>query len=194
MMQRSILLAVSWGTLAVATISAVDLPAQKPPIDLPTQKLPVFGGSGGAAFSRDCGAGRVMTGLRGREGLLVDAVGLLCSPVNSDGTLGSETTVGTLAGGGNSGARVSRCPRGQVVIGARIYHGFFVDGISMVCRAWNAGARSFGPANNPASELLGQARGDNEFSICSSSRQPASGIRGRAGAVVDAIGFICDEP
>lgn len=46
--------------------------------DIPPQRLPVFGGSGGTAFTRDCGSGKVLTGLRFRGGMFVDAVGLLC--------------------------------------------------------------------------------------------------------------------
>ena len=30
--------------------------------------------------------------------------------------------------------------------------------------------------------------------ICEAAKQPMVGIRGRASGLVDAIGFICDEP
>ena len=35
--------------------------------DLPPQNLPILGGTGGTAFSRDCGAGRVLSGVRYRS-------------------------------------------------------------------------------------------------------------------------------
>src|SRR3954470_16189159 len=108
-MNRSMLLALSWGTFSLAPLSATDLP---------TQKLPVYGGSGGTAFERSCGAGMVLTGFRYRSGFFVDALGLLCRPVNADGKLGSETTVGTLAGGGGGTSKSVSCPAGSVVASA----------------------------------------------------------------------------
>lgn len=72
---RSFLLSLLGGALVLAPRRAPDLPAQL---------LPVNGGSGGTAYSRDCGAGRVVTGLRMRSALLVDAVGLLCKPVGDE--------------------------------------------------------------------------------------------------------------
>ena len=49
--------------------------------DDPPQLLPIYGGTGGSSFTRDCGAGHVLTGLRYRSGVVVDAIGLLCRPV-----------------------------------------------------------------------------------------------------------------
>jgi hypothetical protein len=57
------------------------------PSDLPPQYLPVYGGSGGTAFTKDCGSGYVLTGLRYRSSLLVDAIGIMCRPVNANGSL-----------------------------------------------------------------------------------------------------------
>ncbi len=180
------LLALSWGTLSLATVSS---------INLPTQLLPVYGGSGGIAFTRSCGAGKVLTGLTYRTGLWVDGVGLLCRPVNADGTLGSETTVGTLAGGGGGTSGSGSCPSGQVVWQVYIYYQSFVNGIDVRCSGWDAGARKmtgyagFGPSFGKRGS--GQpVQGEQ----CEAPTQPAHGIRGRAAAYVDAIGFICDEP
>jgi hypothetical protein len=65
---RQALLAAAWGAMALAPTRAADLP---------TQHLPTLGG-GGSAFARDCGAGRVLSGLRYRAGLVLDAVGFIC--------------------------------------------------------------------------------------------------------------------
>ena len=113
-----------------------------PQADLPTQRLPVFGGSGGTAFTLDCGNGRVMSGVRARAGRLVDAVGLLCRPVNANGTLGSETTVGSLVGGGGGTIETRRCGSGTVLVGLDIHFGNVVDGFSIRCRSWKASNRT----------------------------------------------------
>ena len=63
------------------------------------QDLVIYGGGGGSAFTRTCGNNRVMTGFQYRKGLVIDGIGLLCRPVQSNGTLGSESA-GSMAGGG----------------------------------------------------------------------------------------------
>ena len=108
MITRAVLLALSLGMLSAAPLASSRLPEQL---------LPVYGGSGGTAFSRSCGAGKVLTGLRSRGGVLLDAVGILCRPVLADGTLGSETVIGTLAGGGGGTSGVQSCDRGTVLSG-----------------------------------------------------------------------------
>lgn len=186
-MMRSIVLVMAYGMMSLATSSTA----------LPTQYLPVWGGGGGNAFTRSCGTGRVLTGLQYRVGLLVDAVGVLCRPVQDDGKLGSETTVGSFAGGGNGAANSQSCPSGQVVSGALIIFGSFTDGIHLRCHAWSAGGRTFG-STTQKNLYIGadgvRPGGTSKGESCEASTQPAVGIRGRASAVVDAIGFFCDEP
>jgi hypothetical protein len=184
---RSLLLLMAYGVIPLATSSTA----------LPTQYLPIWGGGGGTGFTRSCGDGRVLTGLQYRVGLVVDAVGVLCRPVQANGTLGSQTTVGSLAGGGNGTAAAQSCPSGQIVVGASIIFGSFVDGIHLRCSAWNASARTFGSTvlknlyiGADGIRPGGSARGE----VCEASTQPAVGIRGRSSALVDAIGFFCDEP
>ena len=186
MIPRSILLALSWGTLSVTPLRSTQLPQQL---------LPVYGGAGGTSFSRSCGVGKVLTGLRFRAGLLVDAVGLLCRPVSATGTLGSESTVGTLVGGSSGTSGTVSCATGSVVIGAGIRHGSYVDALRLNCRRWQASERKFdavGGFTNTIGNSLSIAASDAEQ--CASVTQPAIGIRGRSHSLVDAIGFICDEP
>lgn len=186
MLARSVILGLGWSALALLPMRATDLPEQK---------LPVYGGSGGAAFSRSCGDGRVITGFRYREGMLVDAIGLLCRTVNADGSLGTESTYGTLAGGGGGTSGSISCPSGSVLGGVRVAHGTYVDGIRLLCRAWARSTRSMG-ADTWGSDIdVGNVTlrpGSTER--CESVLQPAVAIRGRENTVVDAFGLICDEP
>ena len=186
-MVRSIVLVMAYGMIPLATSST----------PLPTQYLPIWGGGGGSGFTRSCGDGKVLTGLQYRLGLVVDAVGVLCRPVQANGTLGSQTTVGSLAGGTNGTPNNQSCPTGQVVARASIVVGSFVDGIHLHCRTWNASTRTFGSADMKSLYigLDGPRPGGNiRGNACEASTQPAVGIRGRASALVDAIGFFCDEP
>ena len=182
---RSILLVMAYGVIPLATTSTA----------LPTQYLPIWGGGGGSGFTRSCGDGRVLTGLQYRAGLVMDAVGVLCRPVQADGKLGLETTVGSLAGGGNGTPDSRSCASGHVVGSAEIIYGSFVNAIRLYCHPWSASGRTFG--TNPqfmiarGSSLSG---GTLKGNVCGANTQPAIGIRGRASALVDAIGFFCDEP
>ena len=187
-MVRSILLVMTYGMIPLATSSTA----------LPTQYLPIYGGGGGSGFTRSCGTGRVLTGLQYRVGFVIDAVGVLCRPVQSDGTLGSQTTVGSLAGGSNGTSSAQSCPSGQVVAGASIVFGSFVDGIHLRCHTWNAGGRTFG--STVQETLFLGAGGPRAGGVivrvnnCEASTQPVIGIRGRASSLVDAVGLFCDEP
>jgi hypothetical protein len=185
-MLRSLLLSLSLGTLSLAP----------PPLpNLPPQQLPVYGGTSGPAFTRSCGPGKVLTGLRYRAGALVDAVGVLCRPVNANGTLGSETTVGAMVGGSGGTSGSASCGTGKVVVGATIYFGSFVNGMRIVCRSWDAASRKFlDQSTSMFPQLIGNFFATNHAETCEAPTQPANGIRGRAVSLVDAIGFICDEP
>ena len=104
-------------SLLIAVALCLSSPAALRAENLPPQLLPVFGGLGGTAFTRDCGKGYVLTGLRWRSGAVVDAIGIMCRPVKSDGTLGPETTIGTLAGGGGGSSGAASCGEGRALRG-----------------------------------------------------------------------------
>jgi hypothetical protein len=174
---------------AVVTLAATDQPPQL---------LPVYGGSGGSSFTHDCGARHALTGLRFRTALVVDAVGILCRPVNADGSLGPESTVGTITGGTGGATGTVSCPAGKVIMAADLSYGSYVSYMALECAPWSASAHTFTHTASTGTGLYvgavltphtGYGREQ-----CESNRQPASGIRGRAGAFVDALGLVCDEP
>ena len=176
--------------LALATISMTP-----PALDAP-QYFPIVGGSGGTGFTRSCGAGKVLTGLFGREGMWVDAIGVLCRPVNSNGTLGAQSTVGSAAGGGGGTSTSVSCGSGTVVSEIFIRAGSLVNSVSITCRNWDASTRKFGgplPGNSPGIGRMLTGGADYRHK-CELATQPVNGIRGRAAAAVDALGAICDEP
>lgn len=185
MMKRSMLLALSWGTFSMTPMWATDLPPQV---------APIYGGSTGTSFSRSCYPGQVLTGFRHRTGWLwVDAIGLLCRPVNSDGTLGSETSVGAMAGGGGGTAGSESCPAGSVVAWVSVAYGSFVNGVHFFCRNWDPATRTF--LNERVQLGFGKDLSEPQKQVrCENTKQPVHGIRGRFGWYVDAMGIVCDEP
>lgn len=183
MLARSMLLGLAWGALSLVPMRATDFPAQL---------LPILGGGGGSSFTRSCGAGRVLTGLSYRTGLVVDAVGVLCRPVNADGSLGAQTSVGTLVGGSGGSANFGSCEAGGVVSGAYIYHGTYLDGLTVTCREWVKATRSMGGV--AAGFRVGRQLGIGKLTKCEYDVQPVVQIRGREASVIDAIGFTCNEP
>jgi hypothetical protein len=185
MIIRSAVLALAVGTFSLLPVASPVLPAQL---------LPVYGGAGGTAFTRSCGDGKVLTGLRFRDGLLLDAVGIMCRPVLANGTLGPESTSGTLVGGSGGTSGSLSCDAGMVAAGAYIRHGSYVNQVIMVCKTWNASSRSFSGQPNTVRVSAGGGSATQNNELCEAATQPINGIRGRAHSLIDAIGFICDEP
>ena len=107
----------------------------------------------------------------------------------------AQKPVGSLAGGGNGTPDSRSCPSGRVLASAEIVFGSFVGQIRLYCHSWSPSSRTFG--SDPqfmiarGSSLMG---GTMKGNACAANTQPAIGIRGRASALVDAIGFFCDEP
>jgi hypothetical protein len=163
--------------------------------DLPAQRSPIVGGAGGAEFTLACGPGHVLTGLRSRTDLFLNSVGITCRPVLPNGSLGPETTVGATAGGTGGQANPIACRIGEVVATAEVRAATYVDLVVLGCRAWDPATRQAkGIDVQQVTYGNPQSRAARFVSRCEFAVQPVVGIRGRAGNLVDAIGFICDEP
>jgi hypothetical protein len=78
------------------------------------------------------------------------------------------------------------------VKGAQIFYGSYVNGVVLFCQTWNPAKRNFG--GNAASVNFGSLSGSSAAENCELNTQPAVAIRGRAHALVDAIGLTCNEP
>ena len=181
---------------APATVNDPLTPVAPPP-NLAPQILGPAGGSGGTAFTRNCGQGQIMSGVSYRAGLVLDAVMLRCRPVNANGTLGTSSTVGTQVGGGGP-FTVGECGPTRAVNKVTVFFGSFVDGMVITCVPWDAATRQFNP-DDPSLVVvtIGRAFFTTPRTFeCNPTvrRQPARGIHGRAASVVDALGITCDEP
>jgi hypothetical protein len=178
--------------LAVASAALALVPTRS--TDLAEQRLPVEGGSGGTAFTRECGAGKVLTGFQIMTEPTLVAIGLLCRPVNADGTLGPMTSVGERAGGTRGDGGQVYCSAGQVVGGAVIHFTTVVVGLQMRCYAWKPTTRRMGDSYAMAVAIGRRDIGKAAGASCAASTQPVVAMRGRADRFVDALGFTCNEP
>lgn len=185
MISRSLLLGLTGGVLALTPMRAPDLPAQK---------LPIEGGSGGIPFIRECGAGKVVTGFRYSTNPALVAIGLICRPIDAEGSLGEATSVGARVGGTGGEVGQVHCLAGQVVGGAVIHYGATVEGLQMHCYAWKPPIRRMGDSYSSAVRIGRTTTGKAAGASCTSGTQPVVAMRGRADLVVDAIGFTCNEP
>lgn len=170
------------------------------------QYLPLVGSSGGTAFARQCPPDQVVSGVRARLGRVIDAIGIRCRPVLANGALGEEHDVGTLTGGMTGSLSGGSCPSGSVVVGqaGTAANPTGVASLILRCRRWDAATRSWGGATTaliqivagatPAVVVAAHAAPSQDGADCSRQTQPAVQVRGRASAIVDAVGVTCDEP
>ena len=184
-----------------ASVAALDsaAPPSAAPADYPVQHTQILGGQGGAAYTIRCPAGSVLTGFTPRTGYWLDQVRIRCRQVKSDGTLGASTDPTAIAGGaGGTPQDLRQCSAGKVIAAAVVSYGSYVHHFTAHCRPWKAATREFDPFGgleyvNVSGALVQRGPQENGVS-CTRSSQPVVGIRGREGAYLDAIGFICDEP
>jgi hypothetical protein len=158
------------------------------------EDLPLIGTNGGTAFSRTCPSGHVLTGVRWRTGAVVDGIGIQCSPIRSDGTLGTRINVGSMAGGNGGTAGQDDC-RGGVIAGQNgATAGVSLGSLFFRCFVWNPAARAYtGGEIYSINVRIGLLISASERQ-CVDGSAPAIGIRGRHGSFVDAVGLKCGRP
>ncbi len=187
------------GSFVLATVGT--LGAHRSPL-LADTILPAVGSGGGTAFTRRCPAGHVLSGLRWRQGLVVDAIGIKCRPVGSDGALGAEITVGTMVGGsggqfGSGSCRHHSADQPFPIIVEQQAGGSGVGLALLVfsCRPWYKEPRIFGggQATSGVTVRFGGVISATDRT-CPNPDSPAVGIHGRQGSIVDAVGLICAKP
>ncbi len=188
--------------LLLVTANAATSPAAA--ARLPRQDvLPVVGGPGGTSFAQVCPTGHVLTGIRARRSATLDAIGVRCRPVQSNGTLGPEVDAGPVWGGPGGRAFAASCNSSNVIAEqvAR-FDGTHVSSLRYHCFRWDAATRRWDATSGRRNAIIvvapmaaPAAASTNETSTpCPATARPADGVRGRSGMVVDAIGIRCDLP
>ncbi|MGB0910067.1 MAG: hypothetical protein ACPGYT_06865 [Nitrospirales bacterium] len=166
---------------------------------------PMYGGSGGKrSFNLDCGSRGVIVGILGKAGTWVDALGVICQRINSNGQLGTEFTSKTVGGKGGK-VKFRRCPEGQVMGSGSARAGSFIEMISMGCFNWDpANKQRRGRAADAV--FLGPRKGLFDDSTFISSNPDArdsrticprakvgKALRGKYGTYIDSLRIVCDE-
>jgi hypothetical protein len=174
--------------------------------------LPVEGGPGGGPFRAECPSGQYLVGVSIKAGAWVDAIYLLCAPFIADQGGFGKWTRGPRHGGAGGSALLkdAACPRDRVVWGIKFgwtrTEYSYVDYVELQCMPT---ARD-GPTNNVCVQTGGgcwnknpnpppatfpgglNVIGDEPFKQnCDPKSEVATGIHGRSGAYVDALGLIC---
>ena len=171
----------------------------------PLPAAPLVGGSGGGDFARDCPSGQVVRGFYGTYGVYVYELGVMCGTVslktNESGepfTIAIEEGATLPALGGNVlGEKTPwsfTCPPGSLVSALSGRSGEFVDQLTVRCsrlRVTGApGSHRVVREPGSASPAIGGG-GGNPFETSCGGSGVLSGVRGRAGAWLDAVGGSC---
>ncbi len=147
-----------------------------------------YGARGDASFSDSCPAGEYLVGLRGRSGAWIDQIQIVCRSLT--GNLGGPY-YGPRRGGNGGGPSQAYCPGGYVInyvgfaltAGDRQVQNFFFECVSATDASKHRNIR------------VGTAVTTNKVP----QRQPcpngeaATGMAGRYGKHVNAVGLICSK-
>jgi hypothetical protein len=145
------------------------------------------GGTGGTAYSRDCGAGQLLVGVKGRAGSGIDAVAPICAYA-ADVQNGSTAYADPLhLEGGPGGVPFRRaCPAGMAVTRVYTRAAAGVDRLQIECEAVTKAAEPVDTTLLPAGSRSGEVTDETcpPFAVMSS-------IHGSAGSEVDRLGGTC---
>jgi hypothetical protein len=181
----------------------------------PAQEHPIQGGPGGTPFRQQCGEQEYLVGFEARGASWVDAVRVLCAPwVRNTRTLGPAVAPSGFAGGSGGTLRAVRCPSGAQAVSTISFYltgsrgtlsvddARLVTGFYFACGNLNP-PHQRSPQNHEilsASHFLASAPSGpfttgRDVEMLSPQSCPAgtlaTGLHGRAGEYVDALGLIC---
>jgi hypothetical protein len=178
-------------------------------VDAHATMTEIQGGPGGGAFTLACPDGEVLVGFRARAGAWVDAIGLVCSAYSpATKKVSSNLKRHGFAGGTGGGPQEAYCESNQAVTGIALAHtrgnGLprqYINTVGMLCnhqitvdRCISSG-EGCGPIAPTMRGTLVKTSHDYQYDVinCPAS-EIATGIQGRSGSYVDAIGLICARP
>ncbi len=103
------------------------------------------GSEGGTPKTLNCPAGKVLTGVTGSAGTLLDRIQIICSRVGQGGNLSGAGAVPAAAGGTGGRPFTRNCPRNFAVSAFRGHAGNVIDQLVIGCRKYNESGRLSGP-------------------------------------------------
>jgi hypothetical protein len=180
---------------------AITLAASTPASAQSFERTPMVGGPGGTLSEHICGPGRVLVGVQGYAGVLLDNVQAICARVDANG-LSDAKPEGPVFGGARPINGNAKCPGDSLVVTAFIQENEkdpYVGLISLTCRGepQEVSLRGTGHLKGYTSPLLtspsSEYKIDGDYIGCS-GQNVAVGIRVRAGKFLDAFGLICGPP
>ena len=145
----------------------------------------MVGGPGGSLSEHICGPGRVLVGVQGYAGVLVDNVQAICARVDANG-LSDAKPEGPVFGGDRPINGSGECPGNSAVRWARISENEtdpYVAWLTLFCGGESKGVGLYGTGR------ISQSKGQRTISC--EGESVAVGIRVRAGKFLDAFGLIC---
>jgi hypothetical protein len=171
---------------------------------------PPFGGPGGGPFRSECPPWSYVVGLAGGMGAWLDSIQPLCAPLQPlEQRIGPGTPAGQRAGGSGGAPFSLACPVGyalgrwrfDMVVNSDI-EWTFVNALQLECRlvgspgqTYSAQVGDYGAPLSMDVAVIAQMGVDRPGAdhACLPG-ELATGIHGRAGAYVDALGLICGAP
>ena len=136
-----------------------------------------------------CGAGMVVTGIKGKSGEYIDSLKLLCSDID-DVQAGLTDAITLNVGGGSGGFGFERrCPPGMAVQRIVGRSADAIDQLRLVCHEVGEPARS--GFYTSTSNTVGSTTGFHDRQYCT-GMGALVGFYGQSGALVDRLGGICE--
>ncbi len=156
----------------------------------------VHGGSGGNAFTSDCGADGIMAAVKTQSGTVVDSVQAVCTKVLTDGKWTGATFEALKSGGAGGTPASLNCSEGFAVKGISGSTGTLVDQISFHCGKLGASGGAVGIVAGDEVTLgpVGGSGGTPFAQDACPDGQVARGLKGRHGELIDQIELICHYP
>jgi hypothetical protein len=134
----------------------------------------------------DCPEGSIVTGLVGKKGEYITTIGLMCSPLNSDGSTGTRTTFDLWGTYGPHAWSGVECPTNSGLYGINGVYGGYVDRIQGVCRFITH------EEDSEYTGWAGEGGTDEDEKTCSEGHY-VTGIRIKWGNYIDGLTLICTQ-
>lgn len=154
----------------------------------------IVGGSGGGPFELKCRNREVLVGVQMQLGSAMDAIGPVCKPLNSAGKTMPRGGPANIAAGRTGGPGGSEqqvvCIKNRMVYSMNV----FVDKFNIVNHV-EIKCRNLGFAPKP--DILVPPHGgssERSYEVSCQVNHIPNGLYGKSGAMVDAVGLICDHP